>query len=110
MADLSGMEFAAPFEESGQTGTTDIDMDTLRHGDDSVRPQSILEEAPDVVMRLSDTQASVIFDSDAEDSDDDRDQDQTGLEVLPGTGSANTEQVLQTGEFFYTVRQVSNPN
>lgn len=94
MADIDDAEFMTPSGQSNQTGTADVDMD---HGDNGVHPQSTPEEAPDVVMHPSDAhQTSVIFDSDAEESDDDDcHQDQMGPET-ERSKSTHTIQVFST--------------
>ena len=80
MIDLSYTESATQSEQSNQSGDTNMDTDMSQSGDNSTHdghPQSVFEEAPNLVTHPSNIQPLVIFDSDTEDSDDDGDQDQT---------------------------------
>ena len=108
MIDLSDTESATPHKQSNRTSTADTNTDMSYHGDDSIHdgyPQTTLEDAPDLIAHPSNVQPSVVFDSDAEDSDDDVDQDRTprlGLETPPSPGSmtdTGIEQTPRTGKF-----------
>lgn len=107
MIDLSDME-ATPSERSSHADTANTDVSTPHHGDNNAHdrnPQPTPEEAPDHIAHPSNFQPSVVFDSDAEDSDNDGDQDwasRLGPETLPGHGSTmetDTEQTPHTGKF-----------
>lgn len=107
MVDLGDTE---PITLSGQSDQDNMDTDSSDHMGgcvDNEYPQPAFDEAPDVFVQPSDTHASVIFDSDMEDSDDDGDQDRThtGPETPSTSMNANTEQASQTGGSLYFVPQ-----
>ena len=104
MVDLGDTEPIIPFRKSNQIGATNADTDMSNYEDNSIYPRSISEEVPNVVLRPSNPQVLVVFDSDAEDSDNDNDgnQDWTphpASEIPPGPRSITD----QTGKFIYTV-------
>lgn len=66
MIDLTDTEPTTPPEQYDQI-TADTDDNSVH----DENPQSQLEEAPDLIARSSNTQDLIVFDSDAEDSDDD---------------------------------------
>jgi len=102
MIDLSDIESVTPFQQSSQTDAVNMDID-ISYSGDSTYPQSTLGEAPNLITPPSNALASVIFDSDVEDSDDDGDHDQTPPSAR-STTDTRTEQVSQTGKSVYTYR------
>ena len=93
---------------TGETTSIDTDVDMLDCGDDNINdghPQHVLEDSPGLITHPKNTQVSVIFDSDADDSDDDGNQDQvprleTGPPPSPRTTSgADTECAPPASEF-----------
>lgn len=102
MVDLSDIEPTTPLEQSNQIGIT-ADIDMSDYEDDGFGPQSIFEEVPNAVTCPLNAQASVILNSDTEESDDDDgNQDQllhSVSETPPGPTRSTTD---QTGKFIHT--------
>lgn len=117
MVDATSTEPTIAPEEPHQTSAINIDIEMSFSEGDNVcdrRPQSALEEAPDIATHPSSSHVTVVFDSDEDDSDDDGDQDQTSrleVEVPPSPRSipdTETEQAAQTGKLVYDIRASSS--